>query len=83
MTLRMKTREERLCPGTVQRQCMLNDIKESQLEGRRKEGNLAGQGDSLERDSEMLNNVLEKSQADWYQVEGTGGGEVGRWSGQV
>lgn len=79
MTLRMKTREERLCPGTVQRQCMLNDIKESQLEGGRREGNLAGQGDSLERDSEMLNNVLKKSQADWYQVGGTGE----RRSGQV
>lgn len=48
MTLRMKTREERLCSGTVQRQCMLNGIKESQLEGGRREGNLAGQGDSLE-----------------------------------
>lgn len=43
----MKTREERLCSGMVQRQCMLNDIKESQLENRR-EGNLTGHGDSLE-----------------------------------
>lgn len=46
-TCRMKTREERGCSGTVQRQCMLNDIKESQLEGGRREGNLAGQGNSL------------------------------------
>lgn len=38
--------------GFAQEQCKdsvcWNDIKESQLEGCRKEGNLAGQGDSLE-----------------------------------